>query len=365
MKRIYALFLLLISMFALIGCTISVTPTNQTFTLTELAQYDGLNGAKAYVAINGIVYDVTNEDEWSNGSHQGMHLAGTDATAIFAQSPHSQALIDSLKQIGTIVTESTQSTSSSAGLPVFTLAQLSSYTGTNGSTAYIAVNGIVYDVTNEFTNGAHKGLQLGGTDASVAFANSPHATSWLNQLTIVGTLATSTVENPSNPTTTEYLPVFTLEDLSSYTGANGTTAYIAVSGVVYDVTSEFTNGAHKGLQLGGTDATVAFANSPHATSWLNQLQKVGSLEGAPLIVKSTTTPTTPNTNDDDDDEHDDDDVSISDLPQSVVDYLSANYPGISIDEIELEDGMIEVELVNDTEIYFTSSGQWIRTEFDD
>ena len=44
----------------------------QTFTLDELAQYDGKNGNDAYVAVSGTVYDVTNADRWQNGNHYGV-----------------------------------------------------------------------------------------------------------------------------------------------------------------------------------------------------------------------------------------------------------------------------------------------------
>ncbi len=33
--------------------------TGQTFTQDELALYDGLEGRKAYIAVDGVVYDVT------------------------------------------------------------------------------------------------------------------------------------------------------------------------------------------------------------------------------------------------------------------------------------------------------------------
>ncbi len=73
------------------------------FTLTELAQYNGDNGSLAYIAVSGTVYDVTNAAEWENGWHKGMHLAGTDCTAAFADSPHSQEILSSLPIVGTLV----------------------------------------------------------------------------------------------------------------------------------------------------------------------------------------------------------------------------------------------------------------------
>jgi len=78
-------------------------------------------------------------------------------------------------------------------------------------------------------------------------------------------------------TTTE-LPVFTLDELANYTGANGSLAYIAVDGIIYDATSIFNNGQHQGLQIGGTDATDIFESSPHSASLLETLEIVGTLE---------------------------------------------------------------------------------------
>lgn len=88
-------------------------------------------------------------------------------------------------------TVTTTSTTTESTQRVFTLAELATYDGDGGTTAYIAVNGTVYDVTNvsEWENGWHKGVHLAGTDATTAFAGSPHSASLLATLTIVGTLA--------------------------------------------------------------------------------------------------------------------------------------------------------------------------------
>ncbi|WP_200801281.1 cytochrome b5 domain-containing protein [Clostridium sp. Marseille-P2415] len=53
------------------------------FTLEELALYNGKNGSPAYVAVNGVVYDVTNNAVWQGGPHFGLN-AGNDLTNEFA-----------------------------------------------------------------------------------------------------------------------------------------------------------------------------------------------------------------------------------------------------------------------------------------
>lgn len=52
------------------------------FTLEELAQYDGSKGKDAYIAINGVVYDVSYEASWGGGTHAGL-VAGKDYTKEF------------------------------------------------------------------------------------------------------------------------------------------------------------------------------------------------------------------------------------------------------------------------------------------
>jgi len=240
----------------------------------------------------------------------------------------------------------------------FTLETLSAYDGQNGAKAYVAIDGIVYDVTNEddWDNGYHKGLLLAGTDATSVFASSPHGASLLKDLKKVGIL----VDNLSqtNSTTNSTLKVFTLAELATYTGTNNTTAYIAVDGIVYDVTAVFNNGTHQGMQLGGTDATTVFASSPHSASLLASLPKVGSLEGYPLVT--TTTPTTNPGSYDDDDE-----VMASLLPEAILTYISQNYPNATIHEADFEDGGYEVELSNDLELYFDTNGLFLYSEYDD
>lgn len=52
------------------------------FTLSELAQFDGTMGRPAYVAVNGIVYDVSDNSKWSGAKHYGL-TAGKDLTSQF------------------------------------------------------------------------------------------------------------------------------------------------------------------------------------------------------------------------------------------------------------------------------------------
>lgn len=78
----------------------SGNPNGQTFTREQLAQFTGLNGMPAYVAVNGIVYDVTNNAAWSAATHFGLR-AGRELTAEFASCHAGQQwILAQLKAIG-------------------------------------------------------------------------------------------------------------------------------------------------------------------------------------------------------------------------------------------------------------------------
>lgn len=70
------------------------------FTLGELAEYNGVNG-KAYVAYQGQVYDVTDENIWIDGSHKGCN-AGTDLTGKIEQTPHGAEILKGYPVVGTL-----------------------------------------------------------------------------------------------------------------------------------------------------------------------------------------------------------------------------------------------------------------------
>lgn len=54
----------------------------RVFTADELSQYDGSNDKPAYVAVNGVVYDVSIEKTWGGGTHFSLY-AGKDLTNSF------------------------------------------------------------------------------------------------------------------------------------------------------------------------------------------------------------------------------------------------------------------------------------------
>ncbi len=72
-------------------------------TLDQLKQYDGKNGNPAYVAVDGIIYDVSNVSAWKNGEHNG-YSAGNDLTDIIKnKSPHGVKNLEGLPIVGKLV----------------------------------------------------------------------------------------------------------------------------------------------------------------------------------------------------------------------------------------------------------------------
>ncbi len=111
MKKLLLAFIILASI-TFVACTTdtagtggseSTLPEVETetmdLTLDELAQYNGKDGAKAYIAINGVIYDVTDDAQWTSGEHGGQ-MAGTDVTAAF---PHSDGREANLPVVGNLV----------------------------------------------------------------------------------------------------------------------------------------------------------------------------------------------------------------------------------------------------------------------
>jgi predicted heme/steroid binding protein len=72
-------------------------------TLEQLKQYDGKNGNPAYIAVDGVLYDVSEVRQWKNGSHEG-YSAGKDLTdAIIGKSPHGTSVLDGVPVVGKLV----------------------------------------------------------------------------------------------------------------------------------------------------------------------------------------------------------------------------------------------------------------------
>lgn len=79
----------------------------RVFTPAELAQYDGTGGKPAYVAVDGVVYDVSKARGWKNGRHKAGITAGKDVTREYRnEAPkaihHSRRILDKLPRAGVL-----------------------------------------------------------------------------------------------------------------------------------------------------------------------------------------------------------------------------------------------------------------------
>jgi len=72
------------------------------FNREELSRYDGKNGAPAYIAYEGVVYDVTRSFLWPDGEHQAFHAAGADLTASLREAPHESDVLTQFSIVGTL-----------------------------------------------------------------------------------------------------------------------------------------------------------------------------------------------------------------------------------------------------------------------
>src|SRR5690606_26803939 len=79
----------------------------QEFTPAELAQFDGKEGRPAYVAVDGVVYDVSASRDWQEGVHTRCGLgaaAGVDLSEVIRQAPaNMRSLLERMPVVGSLV----------------------------------------------------------------------------------------------------------------------------------------------------------------------------------------------------------------------------------------------------------------------
>lgn len=193
-------------------------------TLEALKAYNGTKGKPIYVAYKGIIYDVSKVDAFKKNTYKSL-VPGTDITKALAKIKNGENLLKAASKVGKIVaakpaatnvtatkpstTSATTSTvspssskdeakkatdaSSSATKQLeLTLEELKVYDGKEGRRAYVAIDGIIYDVTDvpAWKNGIHQGLYKAGQDLSEIIKKSPHGKAALEKALVVGKLKT-------------------------------------------------------------------------------------------------------------------------------------------------------------------------------
>ena len=82
-----------------------VDPRKRDLTPAELSSFAGKDGAPAYFAYRGMVYDATESKLWRKGSHLGKHQAGFDLTEMLKLAPHGEDRVQQLPIVGKLVEE--------------------------------------------------------------------------------------------------------------------------------------------------------------------------------------------------------------------------------------------------------------------
>ena len=88
----------------------------RSYTTQELAQYDGKDGNKCLVAVDGDVYLIEGFALWQNGEHLpsgGRARCGLDLSEVINESPHGRSKLQLLKKVGTLEQETTSASESS------------------------------------------------------------------------------------------------------------------------------------------------------------------------------------------------------------------------------------------------------------
>jgi predicted heme/steroid binding protein len=88
--------------------TDSTLEEGRIFTERELQQFDGTRGKPAYIAYEGVVYDVSASSLWRGGLHKDLHYAGTDLTRTLRKAPHTAEVFThvTIKRVGRLSNDS-------------------------------------------------------------------------------------------------------------------------------------------------------------------------------------------------------------------------------------------------------------------
>jgi len=87
------------------GADVGTEPTDRSYTLEQLAQYDGKDGNQCLVAVDGNVYLIEGFALWQGGEHLpsgGRARCGLDLSEVINESPHGRSKLQLLKQVGTL-----------------------------------------------------------------------------------------------------------------------------------------------------------------------------------------------------------------------------------------------------------------------
>lgn len=233
----------------------------------ELASFNGEEDNPAYIAVDGMIYDVTNIELFKESPHNGLQL-GRDLTEEFNECHKGNVgLLAKLTTVGILAEpdevdfiEEVEPYYEEKRMKIIGTEELKKYDGREGRKSYVAINGIIYDLTESplLRVSPHNDIVL-GTDITESY-NECHKNNkeLLKDIPVVGILY-DFPESIRGKHKISDLREFSLGELEMYDGCNERPAYVAVDGIVYDVSNIelFKENPHNELKL-GRDITESF-----------------------------------------------------------------------------------------------------------
>ena len=236
-------------------------------TKEELANFNGENGNPAYISIDGIIYDVSNVELFKQSPYNNLKF-GTDVTEAFYElNDGDESILRDIPMVGLLaepeeaeIMDGVEEYYPQQRLKIMSSEELEKYNGENGNPAYVAIEGIVYDITNlsvlELFNETN--LRL-GSDITKEFKTYYRGDKELLKEAKEVAILHDFNESQRGKHIERNIKDLTLKELSKYDGKNGNPAYVAVNGLIYDVTNEeiLKKSPHNSINL-GTDITKEF-----------------------------------------------------------------------------------------------------------
>lgn len=202
------------------------------YTDVILQEFDGEDDNPAYIANKGRVYDA--DEVFVDGTYENWQ-AGQDLSEEIAENEELAQAVAGLEMVGFYIEN------------VFTEDLLAEFDGEERPQAYVAVENIVYDVSEVFSGGEHRGYQA-GEDLTEEFGQeSPHEEEMLADYEVMGLLVEKTL---------------TPAELAEFDGEGDTEALAAIDGLIYDMSELWPDGEHYDY-FAGNDLTTEITNSPH------------------------------------------------------------------------------------------------------
>ena len=79
-----------------------MTSNLPVYSRNQLALRNGQDKPEIWVALHGIIYDVTSSRLWKNGKHY-EHWAGQDLSEELKDAPHTVSVFEKFEAIGTLI----------------------------------------------------------------------------------------------------------------------------------------------------------------------------------------------------------------------------------------------------------------------